>query len=976
MRQQHRWKLSTVVSAFLCAACLGFSPAGAAERPHGLEPADDMPYMPDLGGLRVKTFKNQYGQVRHLAEGVVMRHSSVAEGKATVPAGGFYYISETQEDAAPFMGDPFFLLGEHAYLVDLTADQREVRNVSVDRREKKLVDEDGYRLWFDFSTDHYDLPYIQLALIAPSGHWPLEFTVSNRFTHIDKIFDLSLKEGLNPQLIDYYTDPDYWYGASKFVVKENDFDKATFESLSYPVIKEATFSLSRPWVMDLRQEDYRWYGTKRVYAFRRPEGFLVRVTDWTGNTVLGEKLVRPLTPQGYKDRPDQKDDYALTLPDQDMRVEIMLQPEYLKNSDFTPWSNDVPYGWTDGILSLVIYSDLVTVKNGEAWPLDPRYTVGLEANLLTGKLQRLILENAEPFTLDNNNTSYKGPEKYSEVWNRPAFTLVAKDFGKDAKGKDVVRNYYLRDAFYQRTDNMVFDEEKGRPDIDFFVGRAPTFIPVLEDTFLTRLSDKTYGTVVQGSHFTSFPRVINNMAFHSPDATAPFGGIMRGFNRAGVKNWRGDALVSAEGMVIRGSYVDWRNDRIVIPPSGLFYTSRNGRNVRALRGESFWMLGKKAWLATFESHTFVRKDFDLDFWKVQPTGDMNPIFWQDVPLGVNNKMLRYTNHYRLDDRAVGLVNIVKYSGNNFGAPFLLGQNFDFADPDTRYTVRPHFGEGATWITPEFVGDNYMRIKEFGTPIIKSVQYTYTEPKRVLMSVGDTQTLGDYTLAVTDIQPDTGTVSVQMTGKDGKTEFRTLGPLNDEARALLPQHQDVVNTLQIVAGPLNDRVMAEMDTDKPFEDGKAALWTFVQLQYIENETPLPTDPRFMVRSDVCGHCYQLNELLFDNPEEIILDKNNPRYDGPKGADGKPVFSIVIDNFDGEMIHAWHVETNYKGRVFKSDNLAFNPRANVDVLMGVNGTIEGFLRAGMMERSAYQEYWRLGHHEPAKRGLDAWMAHKFQ
>ena len=30
-----------------------------------------------------------------------------------------------------------------------------------------------------------------------------------------------------------------------------------------------------------------------------------------------------------------------------MRVEIMVQPEYLKHSDFTPWSNDVPYGWTE-----------------------------------------------------------------------------------------------------------------------------------------------------------------------------------------------------------------------------------------------------------------------------------------------------------------------------------------------------------------------------------------------------------------------------------------------------------------------------------------------------------------------------------------------------------------------------------------------------------------------------------------------------
>lgn len=971
MIQQHRWKLSTMVSALVCATCLGFSPAAAAERPHGLEPADDMPYIPDLGGLRVKTFKNQYGLVRHLSEGVVMRQSKVADGKAQVPAGGLYYISEVKQDAAPFMRDPFLILGEHAYLVDLTAETRVVRNVSLDRREKKMVDENGYRLWFDFSTDHYDQPYIQLALVAPSGHWPLEFTVSDRFPASEKIAEVTVKDGLNPQLQEYYLDPDYWYGASKFVVKEHDFDKATFESLNYPVIKEATFSLSRPWVMDLRQDDYRWYGNKRVYAFRRPEGFLVRVTDWSGNTVLGEKVVRPVTPQGYKDRPDQKDDFALALPEHDMRIEIMVQPEGLRHSDFTPWSTDVPYGWTDGILSLVVYSDLVTVKNGEAWPLDARYKVGLEANLLTGKLQRLTLENAEPFTLDNSNDSYSGPEKFSEVWNRPAFTVVAKDFTADK-----VNNYYLRDSYYQRTDNMVFDPAKGRKDIDFFVGRVPTFIPILEDTFLTRLSDKSYGTVVQGSHFQSNPRIINNMAFQAPDPTAPFAGSQRGFNRSGVKNRRGDALVSAEGLIIRGSYVDWRNDRIVIPPAGLFYTSRNGRNVRALRGESFWVLGKKAWLATFQSYTFVRKDFDLDFWKVQPTGELNPIYWQDVPLGVNNKMLRFSERNYLDDRPMGLLNVVKYSGNNFGAPFLLAQGFDPQDPSTRFNVRSHFAEGATWITPEFIGPNYMRIKEFGTPIIKTFEFTYVEPKRHLLGEGESAKIGDYTLTVTSVSADSGIVGLSVTDKSGKTENKQIGPLNSDTRKLLPQHQDIVNTLQFVVGPQENRVMAEMDIEKPFEGGKAGLWLYEGLQKLENETPLPTDSRFMVRSDVCGHCYQLNEFLVDNTEPIILDKKNPRYDGPKDANGVPMFSIMIDNFDGEMIHSWHVETNYKGRVFKSDNLAFNPRTNIDVLMGINGTIEGFLRASMMERSAFQEYWRNGLHELPKRGLEAWMTHKFQ
>ena len=283
---ERRWK-NLLIGAMVGASCLAGVPASGAETPHGLQPAADMPYIPDLGGLRARTFKNQYGQVRHLAESVVVRQSKVEGGKAHVPAGGLFYISETKEDAAPFMRDPFFVLGEHAYLVDLKSHRNTVRDVKVAKREKVLVDKAGYRLWFDFSTDHYDKPYIQLALIAPSGHWPLEFTVSDQFAHMEEIRKLDMKDGLNPQLIEYYLDPDYWYGASKFTVKSNDFDKATFDSLEYPVIDEATFSLSRPWVLDVRQEDFRWYGTKRIYAFRHPEGFLVRVTDFSGDKVLG-----------------------------------------------------------------------------------------------------------------------------------------------------------------------------------------------------------------------------------------------------------------------------------------------------------------------------------------------------------------------------------------------------------------------------------------------------------------------------------------------------------------------------------------------------------------------------------------------------------------------------------------------------------------------------------------------------------------
>ena len=237
--------------------CLLVSGAPASESPHGLAPAGDMPFIPDLGGLRHKAFKNQYGQQRNLSEATRWYRLAAKNGKALVPAGGLCYISETEQDAAPFRRNPFLVLGEHAYLVDSKAGVRTVRDISLKKGQKVTVDDAGYRLWFDYATDHYDLPYIQMALIAPSGHWPMEFSVSSKFPAIRDLPDRSHMEGDVEQLDEFFLDPVFEYGASRFEVKDHDFEMAHFAALSYPVIEEATFSLSRPVVLDLRQEEYR-----------------------------------------------------------------------------------------------------------------------------------------------------------------------------------------------------------------------------------------------------------------------------------------------------------------------------------------------------------------------------------------------------------------------------------------------------------------------------------------------------------------------------------------------------------------------------------------------------------------------------------------------------------------------------------------------------------------------------------------------
>ncbi len=84
-----------------------------ADRPHGLPPADDATYIPQLAGLLNKTLRNHYGQEKELAECIVLRGSTVKDGKVSVPAGGLFYASSTSLDAKPLRSDPFLILGEH-----------------------------------------------------------------------------------------------------------------------------------------------------------------------------------------------------------------------------------------------------------------------------------------------------------------------------------------------------------------------------------------------------------------------------------------------------------------------------------------------------------------------------------------------------------------------------------------------------------------------------------------------------------------------------------------------------------------------------------------------------------------------------------------------------------------------------------------------------------------------------------------------
>jgi hypothetical protein len=920
--------------------------SAGADRPHGLPPADDATYIPKLGGLLNQTLRNHYGQEKELAECIVLRGSKVKDGKVSVPAGGLFYASSTSLDAKPLRSDPFLILGETSYLLSLKTNQVTKQNVALKKRDKVLLDDKGYRLWFDYSTDHYGKPYGEFAVMAPSGGWQSELPVSSSFPEPEQVKSLKLKEGINPQQEPFFLTSAYSYGATKLVTKKLTHEDAVFSEVKYPVIQEAVFSLDRPYLMGIQQESYRWWRNKRIYAFRKENGILVEVRNWTGGKVLASKLLLPTTQQEYKVTDQEK--MTLTDFDLDMHIELVVDPAWFKGSDFGPWANDVPYGWAKGTISFMIYHDLVRLKDGEPWPRDKRYTVGLEAESMSGMLKRVVLENKEPFELTNDKDSYAGPISMSDYWDRRYFSVVV---GK-IEG-DVVKTSYARDSWFRRTDNLILWKE-GRENADFFIGMSELVVSVMEDTFLNRLADPSYGVPVVKSKFSSYPAAIASAKGFAPDPDCAFVPKMKGLTRKFVETRKKERLTSAAAIVIRGSYVDYRKGKLISPPAGLYYTTRLGRNIRPLSGEALYILGKKAYLLSTESYLVVKKNVALDFWKLLPMGDGNPLFWQDIPLGDGSKTVRFLGSRLLWGRPVAQARIIKYSGNAFGADMLLGPGLSNYEPiygdksflNQTYSLPDIYAEGATYAIPRWVSPDVVELAEMGSPGMDSFTISYEAPQKLVLKAGGEAAVGKYKLKVGSVDQGQKTVLLVLRDDQGKVVMeKKLGPVDKKVYDLLPQYSPAQQKVMMQYKDIH----VELDLPADFKEGKVTLYATTGAHKLERDKPWASDPRYMMRPDVCGHCYMLNEFIMDNPEPIVLDAKNPTYTGPDGY-----FKIVIDDFDGEKIQAWHMEDKTG---WKTPNLAELPRNNVDVMVGVNGTTEHFLRKTLLRRLAYREVWRL-------------------
>ena len=440
---------------------------------------------------------------------------------------------------------------------------------------------------------------------------------------------------------------------------------------------------------------------------------------------------------------------------------------------------------------------------------------------------------------------------------------------------------------------------------------------------------------------------------------------MKGIIRKYVRTRENVRLIAQETMVIRRSYVDYRNRKIVIPPGGLYYSTRDNRNIRP--GEVLYILGREAHLLDFKSYLVVRRNFKIDLWKEYPMGDDNPLFWQDVPFGDGSKALRYMGTYFLWGRPVSELRVTKYSGNNWGANIMVAPGLasysalpsilpeeGLYDQDFKYYIPDVFAEGATYLIPKWVSPDFVEVAEMGTPGMDSFTVTYEDPEKKVLKEGEEVNLGAYVFKFIRIDPEKKTIESVLTDQTGKVvSQKTFGPLDEEVLNTLPQYAPSQGKINM--GYENIYVSLEPTSD--LTKGTATFYLAKDVVTYERGQPWPDDPRFLVRPDVCGHCYQLNEVILDNKDPIVLDADNPTYEGPEGY-----FKIVVDDFDGEAINAWHLEAkrqneNGEWETKVTPNLAEYPRKNLDVMLGVNGTTESFLRKTVLERLSYREIWRL-------------------
>ncbi len=313
-----------------------------------------------------------------------------------------------------------------------------------------------------------------------------------------------------------------------------------------------------------------------------------------------------------------------------------------------------------------------------------------------------------------------------------------------------------------------------------------------------------------------------------------------------------------EGLVIRQSRIE--DGKIIIPPSGLYYTSR-APLAKVLQGDKVIILGKVYTLVDNGTRIDVVKDVE-----VKKGGS--------VPLGDGTKHLELSS-ISLDGNGFiapkGTFQILKPSGNYYGTSFPVatdpklknitsgvlnngtdkaagsylpgedGHNWHVEYYDSNVAT-----SGQSYLVVDEVTADGAKVKEFATGAINWMLLSDKDPKEVLLGVGERVHVKDWVVKVENITSNTATVKL-WNAVTKEEVIKELGPLTVETTQYQPA--DEVNRNKFVVRTPSEDIQVQLDIFRgAFRDGKVALVIYYDLFKITNPGLWPSDQRFIARPD--------------------------------------------------------------------------------------------------------------------------------
>jgi len=308
-------------------------------------------------------------------------------------------------------------------------------------------------------------------------------------------------------------------------------------------------------------------------------------------------------------------------------------------------------------------------------------------------------------------------------------------------------------------------------------------------------------------------------------------------------------VLDAEGIVIRESYI--KDGKIVIPPSGLYYTKRLGSWRWPLVNYPTMILGKVYYLADVRHKYILDKDFTMKKGELRPYGlglsalELSSIGTSWGPGSANQE---------------ATFKVLKPSGNYYGSDWKVTSAHPFARSSEdalafKPTTDPIFFQtdslasvGTGFLIAKSVTEKDVQVAQWA---VNEITFVSVGDKAVagVVAEGQTLDLGKFKAKVVAIDATAKTAKLAIVAADAPDKVlveKTLGPVTDKVVSLFPSNDIELDTLMLKHAD----VQVALDAYRtPFKEaGKVALVGYTGLINMDVTGVWKDDPRFIVYFD--------------------------------------------------------------------------------------------------------------------------------